>query len=210
MRKDADHTVQACKAVSIERDLPGAPHELTAAQGGGMKQGSPKGKLKASGSNTRDRREEGKGETGSSAWQQFLQRQADAARSKLNRRLQSVDRSSLTPGPGHEGQQQHIISHSRSHKASMPHKSESDKDKVLEMTPTADVARREWHVSFCLCNQPFTLPPPLFLCVCVELNELNGVRTSFVRVGFPVLLTNGSSLVCAHTHLRFCCRCSAW
>ena len=165
MRKDADHTVQACKAVSIERDLPGAPHELTAAQGGGMKQGSPKGKLKASGGNTRDRREEGKGETGSSAWQQFLQRQADAARSKLNRRLQSVDRSSLTPGPGHEGQQQHIISHSRSHKASMPHKSESDKDKVLEMTPTADVARREWHVSFCLCNQPFTLPPPFsFVC----------------------------------------------
>ena len=36
------------------------------------------------------------------AWQQFLQRQADAAGSKLHRRTQSVERSSLTPGPQHE------------------------------------------------------------------------------------------------------------
>ena len=47
----------------------------------------------------RERGDGTKAENPGSGWQMFLQRQADAARSKLQRRLQSVERDSLTPRP---------------------------------------------------------------------------------------------------------------
>jgi len=130
MSKDADHTALA--AHHAQRDGSLAPGHARRARSRRLTPTPGEESLREDGRGARraslsPRRSADGGRPGdkSVAWQQFLQRQADAARSKLHRRTQSVERSSLTPGPQHwargaaEGASaEGVLSHSRSLKRS--------------------------------------------------------------------------------------------